>query len=248
MHLNTRCPCFYIRIVLLLMLIGLLAVQVFGAEESLQEQLDARKATFRARTPQDLAEMMAEGNRKVAESGVLESAKQVGDDAPDFTLEDATGQPVSLASLLEKGPVVLLWYRGGWCPYCNLTLHAYQEHLDEIKSAGATLVALTPEVPDQSLSTAEKNELEFVVLSDTGNKVAREYGVVFELPPEIHELYQSRFDLHAYNGDDSGTLPLSATYVIAPNGKITYAFLDADYTNRADPVEVIEEVKAIQTE
>lgn len=241
------CPCFYIRSVLVLTLFALLAVAAFGEEPSLQEQLNERKAAFRARTPEDLAQMMAEGNRKVAESGVVERAKQVGDTAPDFTLKDATGQPVSLASLLEKGPVVLLWYRGGWCPYCNLTLHAYQEHLDAIEAAGASLVALTPEVPDQTLSTAEKNELEFVVLSDVGNKVAKEYGVVFELPPEIHEFYQSRFDLHAYNGDDSGTLPLSATYVIAPNGKITYAFLDVDYTKRADPVEVVEEVKAIQS-
>ena len=238
-------PCLVTRLTLLLALLVLLSLEAIGGEP-LQQQLDNRKAAFRAKTPEALQKMMAEGNRKVAETGILENALQVGDTAPNFSLKDARGETVKLSNLLEEGSVILLWYRGGWCPYCNITLAAYQEYMGAIEAAGATLVALTPEVPDQSLSTAEKNELEYFVLSDLGNKVARDYGVVFELPSEIHEKYQEWFDLHAYNGDESGTLPLSATYVIAPSGRITYAFLDADYTNRADPREVLQEVKAIQ--
>lgn len=216
-------PCILTRVTLAVVLIALLSYEAF-AGQFLQAELDARKASSMADKPQSLIDLMAEGNRKVAESGVMERAKNVGDTAPEFTLQDARGQPVTLSSLLEEGPVVLLWYRGGWCPYCNITLHAYQEHLDAFKAAGATLVALTPELPDESLSTAEKNELAFVVLSDIGNKVAEDYGVVFELPQEIHDKYQGWFDLHAYNGDDSGTLPLSATYVIAPTGEIPTPF------------------------
>lgn len=248
MKFATCTPCFITRIVLIVALLTLLSVAAFADSASLQAELNARNAEASAKRPADRTAMMEAGNRKVAESGVLDAAKKVGDMAPDFTLSDANGEPVTLSTLLQDGPVVLLWYRGGWCPYCNMTLYAYQDYLSKIQEAGGTLVALSPELPDKSLSTAEKNKLEFVVLSDVGNKVAREYGVVFELPPEIHEMYQKGFDLHAFNGDDSGTLPLSATYVIAPNGKITYAFLDADYTQRAEPSVVVEELEAIQTD
>lgn len=225
----------------------LLVNEAIGGEDmgSLQSQLEARQAESRAKFPEAMVKMMADGNQKVADSGVLQNAKQVGDMAPDFTLKDAVGKDVTLSTLLDDGPVILLWYRGGWCPYCNITLHNYQDHLAELKAAGATLVALSPELPDKSLDTAQKNNLEFEVLSDVGNKVAEEYGVVFNLPPEIHELYEERLNLSSFNGDKSGMLPLSATYVIAPDGTITYAFLDADYTNRAEPSVVLEAVKAV---
>ncbi|WOO42435.1 peroxiredoxin-like family protein [Rubellicoccus peritrichatus] len=235
------------KVILGALLLGLVVNEAVGGEDKgmLQSQLDARQIESHAKFPEAMVKMMDEGNKKVAASGVVENAKQVGDRAPDFTLRNAVGKNVALSSLLKKGPVILLWYRGGWCPYCNLTLHYYQDHLAKIEASGATLVALSPEVPDKSLDTAQKNELEFEVLSDVGNTVAEEYGVVFKLPPEIHKLYEEKLNLSSYNGDESGMLPLSATYVIAPDGTITYAFLDADYTNRADPTVVLEAVKAI---
>lgn len=235
------------RIIFAFLLIGLLAANLLGGEVggTLQSQLEARKEAFVENTPAELIEMIAEGNKQVTASGVVENAKQVGDRAPDFTLKNADGKDVSLSSLLEDGPVILLWYRGGWCPYCNLTLHYYQDYLPQIEATGATLVALTPELPDKSLDTAQKNELEFEVLSDVGNKIAGDYGVVFELSPEMHQLYEEHVKLHSFNGDDSGTLPLSATYVIDQDGTITYAFLDVDYTRRAEPSVVVEAVKAI---
>ena len=211
----------------------------------LQDTLDARKAAFEARADAEKKRVYAEGIEAVRTSGILQAARQVGDTAPDFTLGNATGRPVRLYEVLEQGPVVLTWYRGGWCPYCNLTLHRLQQELPNFRAAGATLLALTPELPDSSLSTAEKNALEFDVLSDPGNTVARSYGVVFELTPEVAASYQQSFDLHGYNGDASNELPLAATYVIGTDGVITYAFLHPDYRNRAEPREILEALEGM---
>jgi peroxiredoxin len=175
----------------------------------------------------------------VKNSGILKKALNVGDKAPDFTLNNALSKSVSLYDELKKGSVVLIWYRGGWCPYCNITLHYLQERLAEFQQAGATLMALTPELPDKSLNTLEKNNLEFTVLSDVGNKIGKEYGVVFELISEVASLYENSFGLVENNGDSSNELPLAATYVIDQNGIIQYAFLDADYRKRAEPDAII---------
>lgn len=212
---------------------------------TLQSLLDAKKANFEARASSQKIEMYAEGIAFVEESGVLEDAKNVGDEAPGFELTNASGNKVSLGDYLKTGPVVLTWYRGGWCPYCNMTLRRLQEELPNITAEGATLMALTSELPDSSLSTIEKQELTFEVLSDVGNNVGREYGVIYQLSPEVAASYQKGFDLHAYNGDESDELPLSATYVIDKNGIIRYAFLDAEYRNRSEPLEIIEALKKL---
>ena len=206
----------------------------------LAAELSARKASFSEQAPEAIQTLYADGIRAVVDAGVIERAKKMGDRAPDFSLQNQKGEQVSLASMLEDGPVVLLWYRGGWCPYCNLTLRAYQDRLEDFSQRGATLVALTPELPDKSLSTAQKEELRFQVLSDVGNAVARDYGVVFELTEGVKANYEQAFGLSRYNGDDSGELPLAATYVIGRDGVIRWAFLDADYRNRAEPADVIE--------
>ncbi|MEO1009414.1 MAG: peroxiredoxin-like family protein [Planctomycetota bacterium] len=207
---------------------------------TLSVSLEEQKAKSAGYLPDDVKVLYADGIQAVVDSGVVGQAKSVGDEAPGFSLANQSGEDVTLAGLLGEGPVVLLWYRGGWCPYCNLTLKAYQDRLDEINELGATLVAITPEVPDQSLSTAEKNELGFQVLSDPGNAVARAYGVVFELTEGVHANYEQAFGLHAHNGDESGELPLAATYVIDRDGAIRWAFLDADYRNRAEPQDVVD--------
>ncbi|MCH3883842.1 AhpC/TSA family protein [Tenacibaculum sp. MSW2] len=182
----------------------------------------------------------------VANSGVLDSALKVGDKAHNFTLKNALNESVSLYDELKNGPVILTWYRGGWCPYCNITLHALQEKLPEFKQEGATLLALTPELPDNSLSTSEKNNLEFTVLSDLGNTIGKEYGVVFTLTDDVATIYNAGFGLNNVNGDTSNELPLAATYVIDTNGIIKYAFLDADYTKRAEPNEILSVLKKIK--
>ncbi|MGQ1889470.1 peroxiredoxin-like family protein [Thermophagus sp. OGC60D27] len=202
------------------------------------EALMGRKSDFEKSADEKIKKIYGEGLMAVAQSGVVEAAKNVGDKAPDFTLKNATGEEVSLQDYLAKGPVVLVWYRGGWCPYCNINLRFLQDELPNIKAQGATLIALTPELPDQSISTSEKHQLDFEVLSDVGNHVAREYGVVYKLTDEVARIYNEKFDLNSYNGDTSNELPLAATYIINSDGVIEYAFLDADYRNRAEPTEI----------
>ena len=205
---------------------------------SLLSLLTAKKDASALRSDEHKKAVYAAGIEAVANSGVLTSAMQVGDVAPNFTLKNALGENVALYDELKKGKVVLTWYRGGWCPYCNLTLSALQKELPNFKTNGANLIALTPELPDSSLNTSEKNKLEFEILSDVGNKIANKFGIVFDLTPDVAAMYNASFDMNAYNGDKSNQLPLAATYVIAEDGKILYAFLDADYRNRAEPSEI----------
>lgn len=174
------------------------------------------------------------GNAQNAEQGL-----RPGDKAPDFTLKDQNGKEVNLYQLLKKGPVVLNWYRGGWCPYCNLELKGLADKAAEITGLGATLIALSPELPDKSLTTIEKNNLPFTVLSDTDNHVARTYDLVFKLDKETADRYESKFGLSGYNGNNKSELPIPATYIIDQKGIIRYAFVNPDYKKRANPEEVV---------
>jgi len=211
---------------------------------SLKSKLDERKANFGRKADDNKKRAYREGIESVVNSGIVNTAKRIGDKAPDFMLNNALGKSVSLTEYLKKGKVILTWYRGGWCPYCNLTLHELQQELPNFKLNGANLLALTPELPDESISTAEKNNLEFEVLSDIGNKVAKEYGIVFKLTDEVAKMYNASFELNNHNGDKSNELPLAATYIIDENGKIVYAFLDEDYRNRAEPSDLTEILKS----
>ena len=141
---------------------------------------------------------------------------KAGDNAPEIVLENAKGATVDVGTLLKKGPVIVTFYRGGWCPYCNLELKAYQQILPEITAAGASLVAISPEKPDDTLSTAEKNALSFEVLSDVGQKVGRAFGLVYEFTEELKSAYHGfNLDIPARNGTPGEwALPVSATYVI----------------------------------
>ncbi|NLR92845.1 peroxiredoxin-like family protein [Flammeovirga agarivorans] len=211
--------------------------------ESLQSTLDHQKDNFNAKADDQTKKVYQEGLDAIEESGITSSAKNIGDIAPNFTLKNAVGENVSLSSYLEKGAVILTWYRGGWCPYCNLTLHRLQQELPNFKAAGANLLALTPEVPDKSLSTSEKHQLDFEVLSDIDNQVGKEYGIVFKLTPEVAKIYEEKFGLSEYNGNQDNELPLAATYVINQQGEIIYAFIDIDYRKRAEPSDIINALK-----
>jgi len=215
--------------------------------ESLQQQLEAKRREFAAKAPPERAAVYQAGIDAVAESGIYESAKKTGNRAPDFALKNAAGKEVRLSELLAKGPVVITWYRGGWCPYCNLALAALQEKLPEIQQLGATLVALTPELPEHAEDTTKKGALAFEVLSDVGNRVAREYGVVFKMTPEVATAMRAGAKTNVRNGDESDELPLGAAYVIAQDGEIAYAFLDADYRQRAEPARLVDALSALKT-
>jgi peroxiredoxin len=170
----------------------------------------------------------------------------VGDKATDFSLQNAKGKKTNLYTNLTEGPVVLTWYRGGWYPYCNITLNQLQKDLTKFSALGARIMALTPELPDSSINTAQKNALKFDVLSDLGNKVAEQYGVVYTLTPDVATRYQEGFGLHEYNGNKSNKLPLAVTYVIGTDGIIKYAFLHADYRKRAEPSVLLEVLKVLK--
>lgn len=213
--------------------------------KSLQAALDARKAKWAEGATEEVKTLYDDGIAKVAATGVIDTMKNVGDVAPGFTLPDATSKDVSLAELLEDGPVVIVFYRGAWCPYCNLTLAAWQDELETIQGLGAQFVAISPQLPDYSLTSQEKNELAFPVLSDVGNKVADGFGITTQVTPEIIAFWEGKFDLVAHNGDDSAKLPLPATYLIDADGTIQFAHAHEDYRVRAEPKDVIAKLKEI---
>lgn len=183
----------------------------------------------------------------IAATGVLDRAKKVGDAAPAFTLADAQGGEFSLENALKKGPVVLTWFRGEWCPYCNKQLVALQDRLAEFDALGATVVAISPQNMEHSESMLEKDGVKFHMLSDSEFKVGEKYGVRYELPPAMKEqLKKYKLDLSKFNGGEGDALPLTATYVIDQAGVIRYAFLDADYTKRASPEDLLAEVRRLK--
>ena len=207
---------------------------------SLSTQLDDFKSASAARIdPARLATMVA-ATEQLRASGIEATALKVGQRAPDVVLPNALGQPVRLSSLWKTGPLIVLFYRGGWCPYCNLELRAWQQHLEAVAQANAHIVAISPQTPDNSLSTQQKAELTFEVLSDSSLEVARGFGVLFDMPEALVALYSgSGNDLPVLNGNGRWSLPVPATFVIDTNGIVQLAHVDVDYRNRAEPADVI---------
>ena len=216
---------------------------------SLQDKLDAFKADFEAgkppyNVPPSVIETMHRATAELKASGAAQRALKAGDKAPAFTLDDADGNPVSSDDLLRKGPLVVTFYRGVWCPYCNMELQALQATLPEILQAGARLVAISPQVAANSRKSARQNEVTFPILSDARNEVAAAFGLRFTMQDYLVELYKSlKNDLPAFNGDSSWTLPMPARYVIAPDGTIVYAEVNPDYTRRPDPSEMLPAIR-----
>jgi len=213
---------------------------------TLAAELTAKQNAWAEQADEDTKRAYAQGIVEVGESEAMATALQAGDRMPSFELTHANGQTVSSEALLAQGPIILTWYRGGWCPYCNLALRAYQQLLPEYQEAGAQFVALTPEVPDSSMSTQEKNELAFYVLSDVKLEVAKQFHVAYTLPEVVQEQFQGRLDIPAYNGNETWELPLAVSYVIDQEGIIRYAYLTDDYRKRAEPAELLVQVKALQ--
>ena len=207
---------------------------------TLQANLKAITENVRQQAPAEVFATIDGASAALAKTGIAERALKPGDRLPEFELPDATGKIVRSADLLAKGPIVISFYRGNWCPYCNLELKALQQHLPDFSSKGATLVAISPQTPDQSLTMKEKNQLAFPVLSDVGSNVARKFGLVFTLDESLKSIHKAfGIDLVAHNGVDTWELPVPATYVVARSGKIASAFVDLDWRNRAEPAEIL---------
>lgn len=215
-------------------------------DRPLEFELTARREESRAKPATERREIMDRAARELAESAIIEHSLAVGDTMPVFRLPNARGELVSSEALLADGPLVVTFYRGGWCPYCNLTLRAMQTALPDLRAAGATLVAITPEPPAKAGETRTETGSEFLILSDAGNATAREFGIVFTLPPDLREVYRGfGTDLAEWNQDEAWTLPLPATYVVRPNGEVAWRFVDTDYTRRAEPADIVAAVKAL---
>lgn len=170
----------------------------------------------------------------------------MGDTAPEFRLPNVQGGHTSLSELLKRGPVVLSFYRGGWCPFCNLEFKALHDKMHEMQTLGATLAGISPETLAVSRQTVQDHQLEFEVLSDEGNRVARDYGLVMVVDEAIRPYYaQWGIDIPAANGNETFELPVPATYLIDQSGRIRAAHVDKDYTKRMEPTDIMAALKAL---
>ena len=212
---------------------------------TLQTQLDAFRVSFEAgeppyNAPRAVIDTMHRATRELIASGHAGRALKAGDRAPAFMLNDPEGRPVSSADLLAQGPLVVSFYRGVWCPYCNMELQALQAALPQFRAAGASLVAISPQKAANSRKSARENGLDFPILSDPGNTAADAFGLRFALPDYLVDLYKAlKNDLPAFNGDDSWTLPMPGRFVVAPDGVIAYAEVNPDYTRRPEPADML---------
>ena len=200
---------------------------------------------FKTKAPIEVQETMLKATKKLADASLSKNALKVGDVASEMKLPNAVDNEVSLYETLENNDYVIVnFYRGVWCPYCNLELQALQSYNDEFKKLGAALIAVSPQTTDSSLSTKEKNELSFEVLSDANNIIAKEYGLVFSVAEELRPIYLSfGINIPANNEEDSYEIPMPATYVINKNKEIIFSFIDEDYTKRCEPQDIIDVIK-----
>lgn len=213
---------------------------------SLEEQLAAYKAQFTRTAPAGRPELYDAKVEELRASFAMEQALGVNDYAPEFSLPNAAGNKIDLVGLLQSGPVVIVFYRGGWCPYCNIQLRAYQEILPKLHEQGSRMVAISPQLPDPTRDTVETNTLTFEVLSDADNDVARKFGLVYTVPDELQAVFRSvNRALPDINGGDSWELPVPATYVVAQDRRIALAHLDVDYRKRLEPSEVLRSLDAL---
>ncbi|MFY9839833.1 MAG: peroxiredoxin-like family protein [Xanthobacteraceae bacterium] len=207
---------------------------------SLAQDLKDVAARAEKHIPPELLKSLQKSIDDLERSGIAQRALKAGDLAPAFTLPNAQGRPTALMDLLQRGALIVSFYRGLWCPYCNVELRAYQRVLSEIRALGATLVAISPQTPDRSAATAAENGIEFEVLSDHRNEVAAHYGLAYDAPQAVRTITE-KFGHHLsdYNGSDDWRLPISATYVISPSQRIILANVDPDFRRRLDPNDVL---------
>lgn len=215
-------------------------------KESLRERLDGIRDVILTDAPPGIRKRILLHIQNLVEGDILAGCKKVGDAAPDFTLVDGRGKELSLGRELEKGPVVLSYYRGEWCPFCVEEVKALEVIYPDITALGASLIALSPQTQTQTATMVDRLGLSFDVLTDLGNKVADTYGLVFEADEPIKYVYREfGIELEKYNGDRTFRLPVPATYIIGQDGVIKWAFLEPDYTKRAEPADILAQVRKL---
>ncbi len=214
--------------------------------KSLREQTDAKIEMGRQANP----DFMKGVDEIIAEAKALhqgDDALGLGGKAPGFSLPNLDGKTAALADLLQQGPVVVTFYRGSWCPYCNLQLKALQDRLDDIRALGAQLVAISPQVPDGSMTSDEMQALDFFVLSDQDAKTAAAYGVAWAVPEFLseHMRVDRQLDLEVINNGNGHILPIPATFVIGRDGTVAWRYVDVDYRTRAEPEDILEALRTL---
>jgi protocatechuate 3,4-dioxygenase beta subunit/peroxiredoxin len=216
---------------------------------SLEDELEARRQRAYAQRSPEERKVRAAAVTAVANAQTAERALREGEPIPRFRLPSIEGGLVDASLLVERGPLVISFYRGGWCPYCNIELRSLQRRLPDIEALGASLVAISPEMPDRTLMTVQSDALTFPVLFDKGNEVARQFRLTHQIDPRVvrYQLGNGN-DVATYNGMDTAEVPLPATYVVGTDGVVRYAFVDADYTRRADPDVLIGVLRDLATE
>ena len=213
---------------------------------TLAEQVEAASSAFMAGLSPETRQIVGGAFGRLMASDAGDNAKRTGDAAPDFSLPRPDGGRLALSQLLAQGPVVLSFYRGGWCPFCSLEFKALLDILPEIGALGARLLGVAPETPEAALRTVDRHGLAFDVLCDVGNEVAREYGLLMSVDEAMRALYvQWGMDLPGANGDDSYELPLPATYIIDAHGVIQADFVDKNYTQRMEPAAILAALHAL---
>lgn len=215
---------------------------------NLAQELTNLVIQAQAHIPKDKLAVIVQTTEELKQSEFLKDSLNIGDRVKDFALPNLSGNAVEFNQLLATGPVVISFFRGTWCRFCNLELKALQDVLPEIQALGASLVAISPQTPDYySMSTAQDSSLDFDVLSDVGNQVARNFGIVYQIPEPLRPIMQGLgADLPSANKDETFELPVPATYVIAPDGTVAYAFVDPDFTKRVEPTQIIAVLQELQ--
>jgi len=213
---------------------------------SLHDEIAVLQQNMASRIPEHVAGMMRDASETLAQSGLTEQALKAGDTIPDFDLPALADGQIRSSDILKQSPLVISFYRGGWCPYCNLEMQALQRALPDIEQAGGKLVAIAPELPEHAGQTRDAGALTFPLLHDQDNVVARSFGLVFTLPDMLRPVYEGfGIDLEESQGNDHFELPLPATYIVRPDGVIAFAFVDVDYAQRMEPARIVEILKTL---
>lgn len=212
----------------------------------LQQIIDDFKNERFKQIPDDIKAVMKSSTEDLIKAGIQDSIPGVGKKLPDFCLKNYDGTDVILSEEVKNGNVILTFYRGGWCPYCNLQLNYLQSRMNDFLKYNGRLIAVSPELPDLASLTVEKHKIRFKILSDIGNEVGKKYGIVFKLPDDLAGLYvKLGIDLKKYNGNGKNEIPIPATFVIDKDMTVRYSFGMADYTKRAEPDDIIDVLKKL---
>lgn len=245
MQIPFRALCHWVAVLLLAQASVAAAGELPSYQQSFEQYMEQSKKEKSPFSSGDL-EVMEKAGKALAHSMPNPGIK-VGAKAPDFTLNNALGKPVSLKDKLQEGPVVLVFYRGAWCPFCNMHLHVLQQSLPEFRKYGAQLITVTPQTPDKSAEQFKEKGYPFEVLSDLDSNVMKAYRLYFELPPDLVTVYRKHgLDIEAFNGEGRTLLPVPGSFVIDTDGVVRAMHADTDYKQRMEPAAIIDALKQLQ--